>query len=44
MDNFRIMYRILKYLEEAMDEDVPDTNQITHEKLGITQRSLLEKK
>ena len=32
MDNFRIIYRILRYLERAMDYDEPDLDQISAQK------------
>lgn len=36
MDNFKIIYRILKYLEEHMDEERVDHDGISHEKMGIS--------
>lgn len=36
MDNFGIMFKILKYLEEAMDDDMADAGQISHDRLGIS--------
>lgn len=36
MDNFKIIYRILKYLEKAMDYDEADTDFISAKKLGIS--------
>lgn len=36
MDNFSIIYKILRALEEAMDYDEFDINSISHEQLGIT--------
>lgn len=36
MDNFRIIYRILKYLEEHMGEENIDIDRISHERLGIS--------
>ena len=36
MDNFKIMYRILKYLEESLDEPNIDMTKISHEALGIS--------
>lgn len=36
MDNFRIMYKILRSLEKAMDSDEFDTNLISPEVLGIS--------
>lgn len=41
MDNFRIIYRILRYLEKAMDYDEPDLSQISHESLGISHQRWL---
>lgn len=38
MDNFSIIYRILRYLEKAMDYDEPDLDFISHERLGITEQ------
>ncbi len=38
MDNFRIIYRILWYLEKAMDYDEPDMDFIAADKLGISQQ------
>lgn len=37
MDNFRIIYKILSYLEKAMDYDEPDLDMISPETLRITQ-------
>lgn len=37
MDNFKVIYRILKALEASMDCDEFDMDMISHEKLGITQ-------
>ena len=37
MDNFKVIYRILKALEAAMDCDEFDMDMISPEKLGITQ-------
>ena len=37
MDNFKVIYRILKALEAAMDCDEFDMDMISHEKLGISQ-------
>lgn len=36
MDNFKIIYRILKHLEMSMDCEVLDTEAINHLRLGIT--------
>ena len=36
MDNFKIIYRILKHLEESMDYPHTDTEAISHKRLGIT--------
>lgn len=36
MDNFKIIYRILKYLEEHMDDEYIDSDGISHEKMGIS--------
>lgn len=36
MDNFKIIYRILKYLEEHLGEENLDMDCISHEKLGIS--------
>ena len=36
MDNFTIIYKILKALEKAMDFDEFDITAISHEKLGVT--------
>lgn len=38
MNNFNIIYRILKYLEKAMDYDEADFDFISAEKLKITQQ------
>ena len=38
MDNFRIIYRILHYLERAMDYDEPDLSQISAEKFSLTEQ------
>lgn len=38
MDNFRVIYRILRYLEKAMDYDEPDLEQISAKALGITEQ------
>lgn len=35
MDNFSIIYKILKALEKAMDYDEFDTKTISHERFGI---------
>ena len=36
MDNFKVIYRIMKYLEEHMDEQCIDSEEISYEKLGIS--------
>ena len=36
MDNFKIIYRILKYLEEHLGEENLDLDKISHERLGIS--------
>ena len=36
MDNFKIIYRILKYLEEHLGEENLDLDKISHESLGIS--------
>lgn len=36
MDNFRVIYRILRYLEKAMDYDEPDMTCISAEALKLT--------
>ena len=36
MDNFRIIYRILRYLEKAMDYDERDLGQISAKTLWST--------
>lgn len=38
MNNFNIIYRILKYLEKAMDYDEADLDFISAEKFGVTQQ------
>ena len=38
MDNFRIIYKILKELETAMDYDEFDMNRISAEALTISQQ------
>lgn len=45
MDNFKVIYRILRYLEKAMDYDEPDMDQISASALGLTDKrwaSLME--
>lgn len=37
LDNFKIIYKILKILEQAMDEEDFDKNEISNEALGISQ-------
>ena len=36
MDNFKIIYRILKYLEQHIGEENIDLDKITHEAMGIS--------
>ena len=36
MDNFKIIYRILKYLEEHLGEENINLDKISHERLGIS--------
>lgn len=36
MDNFKIIYRILRYLEASLDCEITDTDPITHERLKIS--------
>lgn len=36
MDNFKIIYKILKHLETQLDCEYTDISTITHEQLGIT--------
>ena len=36
MNNFKIIYQILKYLEANMDSEHMDCEKISHEKLGIS--------
>lgn len=36
MDNFKIIYQILKYLEEHMGEPDLDVERISHERFGIS--------
>lgn len=38
MNNFKIIYRILKYLEKAMDYDEADMDFISSEALGLTKQ------
>ena len=38
MDNFKVIYRILRYLEEAMDYEYPDMKFIAPETLRITRQ------
>lgn len=45
MDNFRIIYKILKILEQAMDLDGFDPEEISAERLGISEnrwRAIME--
>ena len=41
MDNFKVIYRILHYLEKAMDYDRADLDFISYEHLGITEQRWL---
>ena len=41
MDNFKVIYRILHYLEKAMDLDALDRSRLTPEALGVTERRWL---
>lgn len=36
MDNFKVIYKILKHLESAMDFEYTDVSAISHERLRIT--------
>jgi hypothetical protein len=36
MNNFKIIYQILKHLEENMDKEYTECEDISHEKLGIS--------
>ena len=36
MDNFKMIYRILKYLEEHLGESNLNMDEVSHEKLGIS--------
>lgn len=36
MDNFKIIYRILKYLEEHLGEENINLDKISHDRLGIS--------
>ena len=36
MDNFKIIYRILRHLEQALDYECADPAPISHDALGIT--------
>mgnify|MGYP004634673583 CR=1 FL=1 len=36
MDNFIAIYRILSYLEQAMDYDMPDMSRISSSALGLS--------
>ncbi len=38
MDNFKTIYRILRYLEKAMDLDEPDMERISAETLGLSEQ------
>lgn len=41
MDNFKVIYRILRYLEKAMDLDEPDMDKISAEALRLTEQRWL---
>lgn len=36
MDNFKAIYRILRYLEKAMDYDEPDVERISADAVGMS--------
>lgn len=36
MDNFKAIYRILRYLEKAMDYEEPDIERISADTIGLT--------
>lgn len=36
MDNFKMIYRILKYLEEHLGESNLNMDEVSHERLGIS--------
>ena len=38
MDNFRTIYKILRYLEQAMDYDEPDLDRISADALDISEQ------
>lgn len=38
MDNFKVIYRILRYLEKAMDYDEADVEFISAQKLGVSEQ------
>ena len=38
MDNFKTIYKILKYLEQSMDYDEPDLDRISADALGISEQ------
>lgn len=38
MDNFKVIYRILRYLEKAMDLEEPDMERISASALGLSER------
>ena len=38
MDNFRIIYRILRYLEKAMDYDEPDMDCISAKSMKLSEQ------
>lgn len=37
MDSFRVIYKILRYLEAAMDYDEIDSNRLSAESLGVSE-------
>lgn len=41
MDNFKIIYKILHYLEKCMDMDKPDFDDISAERLRISETRLM---
>lgn len=41
MDNFRVIYRILRYFEQAMDYDEPDLDMISAKGVGISENRWL---
>ena len=38
MDNFKAIYRILRYLEKAMDYDEPDLDRISAKELNLSEQ------